>query len=267
MKATLGRLKLLPFAALLFISVPGRSAEQKLARHDPVSIDLVPRTVKLWGSPASKQSLVLGKYVDGLERDVSSTAHFSPSQAGKGEVDSSGKFLARGSGDVVLTSQVGDRSAREAIHTGAAEQPHPFTFARDIDRILTRRGCNDSSCHGGVKGRGGFKLAVYGIYPREDYKWIVEGGTFRVLTTDTDPKHPRISPKEPEKSLLLLKPTFSVPHGGGLRFQVGSADYQTILNWIRAGAPYGDEAEKQGVIVNRVEVSPKEVVLEPEGRH
>ena len=47
---------------------------------------------------------------------------------------------------------------------------------------------------------------------------------------------------------------------------MGSADYQTILNWIRAGAPYGDEAEKQGVTVERVEVSPREVVLEPGGR-
>ena len=34
-----------------------------------------------------------------------------------------------------------------------ADQPHVFTFARDIDRVFTKRGCNDSSCHGGVKGR------------------------------------------------------------------------------------------------------------------
>ena len=66
---------------------------------------------------------------------------------------------------------------------------------------------------------------------------------------------------------MLLKPTFTIPHGGGLRFQVGSEDYKTILNWVRAGAPYGDEAEKQGVKVTRVEVSPKEVVLEGGRNH
>ena len=45
-----------------------------------------------------------------------------------------------------------------------------MTFAREIEGILTKRGCNDTTCHGGVKGRGGFRLSVYGIYPREDYK-------------------------------------------------------------------------------------------------
>ena len=51
-----------------------------------------------------------------------------------------------------------------------------------------------------------------------------------------------------------------------MRFEVGSADYETILNWVRSGAPYGEEAEKQGVTVERVEVSPKEVVLQGGGR-
>ena len=55
-----------------------------------------------------------------------------------------------------------------------------------------------------------------------------------MLTMDENPKVSRIDLKQPEKSLLLLKPTFSVPHGGGLRFQVGSADYETILNWVRS---------------------------------
>src|SRR5216117_3598688 len=153
-----------------------------------------------------------------------------------------------------------------ATEENGAEKPRPFTFARAIEGILTMRGCNDATCHGGVKGRGGFKLSVYGLYPREDYKWIVEGGTFRVLTTEDNPKYSRVDLKQPEKSLLLLKPTFSVPHGGGLRFQVGSADYEMILNWVRSGAPYGDEAEKQGVRVERAEVSPREVVLHGGGQ-
>src|SRR5207245_11038804 len=161
---------------------------------------------------------------------------------------------------------LGGHSAKTTIHIEHAAQPCPFTFARDIGGILTQRGCNDTSCHGGVKGRGGFKLSVNALSPRDDYKWIVEGGTFRVLTTDTEPKIPRITLKEPQKSLLVLKPTFSVPHGGGVRFNVGSPDYETILNWVRAGAPYGEEAEKQGESIQRVEVYAKEVVLVSRGR-
>jgi hypothetical protein len=244
-----------------------KAGEAKRAVAEPVSLRLVPQAVTLWGLQASQHFMVLGKYADGLERDVTSTAQFSLSQTGKGEIDSSGRFVAAGSGDLLLTAKVNGRSAKAAIRMEEADKPPAFTFARDIDRIFTKRGCNDSSCHGGVKGRGGFKLSVYGIYPQDDYKWIVEGGTFRVLTTDTDPKYPRVNVKEPEKSLLLLKPTFSVPHGGGLRFPVGSADYKTILKWVQAGAPFGDEAEKQGMRVERVEVLPKEVVLDDGGHH
>ncbi|MBM3774671.1 MAG: hypothetical protein FJW37_05845 [Acidobacteria bacterium] len=41
----------------------------------------------------------------------------------------------------------------------------PFSFARDIESVLTRRGCNGSACHGGVKGQAGFRLSGDG--PRE----------------------------------------------------------------------------------------------------
>src|SRR5262249_35577782 len=110
--------------------------------------------------------------------------------------------------------------------------------------------------------RGGFRLSVYGIYPREDYKAVVEGGTFRVLTVDDSPKRPRTDLSQPEKSLVVLKPTFGVPHEGGMRFEVGSSDYATIVNWVRSGAPYGEETEKQEATIDRVEVFPKEVVLQ-----
>jgi len=251
---------------LVFATLPGRAAEGNRDLAPPVSLRIVPEEATLWGAHASQHFIVLGKYTDGLEREVTSTAHLSLSNTKMGEVDPSGKFVVRDSGEVILTAEVGGRSAKTTIRIEEADQPRPFTFARDIEGILTRQGCNDSTCHGGVKGRGGFRLSIYGIFPREDHKWIVEGGTFRVLVTDENPKYSRIDLKQPEKSLLLLKPTFSLPHGGGLRFQVGSADYETILNWVRSGAPYGDEAEKQGVTVERAEVSPREVVLQGGGQ-
>ena len=43
-----------------------------------------------------------------------------------------------------------------------AQSAHPVTFAREIAAILTKRGCNGTVCHGGVKGRGGFKLTDKG---------------------------------------------------------------------------------------------------------
>jgi hypothetical protein len=262
-RVTLSRLAAVFVLSVPLIYTPAIRANQKPAPQDPISVDLIPHQLTLWGAGASQHFLVTAKYADGLVRDVTPAARFSVSQPATGEMDSTGKFVGRSSGETTVTATVGNRSSSSVVRVEEQGQARPFSFAIDIDRILTRQGCNDSSCHGGVKGRGGFKLSVYAINPRDDYRWIVEGGTFRVLTTDTDPKHPRISLKEPEKSLLLLKPTFTVPHGGGLRFKVGSQEYQALVNWIRAGALYGDDPEKQGVAVKRVDVTPKEVVVEP----
>src|SRR5262249_13155102 len=69
----------------------------------------------------------------------------------------------------------------------------------------------------------------------------------------------------PAKSLLLLKPMMGAAHGGGLRFRVGSPDYQTILNWVSKGAPYGEEGGHGSVETVRVEVFPRDAVLDARG--
>src|SRR5262249_12660081 len=40
------------------------------------------------------------------------------------------------------------------------------------------------------------------------------------------------------KSLLLLKTTAAVPHGGGRKFEAGSPEYHTIYRWIKSGMPF-----------------------------
>src|SRR5262249_30119810 len=47
----------------------------------------------------------------------------------------------------------------------------------------------------------------------------------------------RINLAVPEASLILLKGTGVVPHGGGVVMQEGSREYKLLLDWIRAGAP------------------------------
>ena len=145
-------------------------------------------------------------------------------------------------------------SALASTFTSAFAADRPFEFDRDIGGIFTRQGCNDRHCHGSVKGRGGLRLSPEGTDPRQDYQWIVEGGQYQVLTDQAkEPRVPRINRKEPEKSLILLKPTMSVPHGGGRRFAVDSPEYALLLKWIRNGAPYGVEPTER---VDRLEIQP-----------
>src|SRR6266536_2347801 len=143
-------------------------------------------------------------------------------------------------------------------------ETRPFEFGRDIGGILTRKGCNSTACHGSVKGRGGFKLSPAALYPRQDHEWIVKDGAYQVLTAEmAGERKPRIDVKHPEQSLLLLKPTAAVPHGGGRRFEPDSAEYRAILAWIKAGAPLGVEPTPDNRVAS-LELIPSLVTLEPE---
>ncbi len=70
----------------------------------------------------------------------------------------------------------------------------------------------------------------------------------------------RIDRQEPARSLVLRKPTLAMSHGGGQKIEVGSTDYQLLVDWIAAGAP-GPKAD--GPRVERIEVFPPAALLKP----
>lgn len=231
-----------------------------------ISLRLAPEKATLRGPHSVQRFIVLGKYSDGLERDVTSVARLTSGSASLLKVDSSGQVTPGRDGETTVTAEFEGKSAESKVRVEEFNTERQPSFVRDIASILTMQGCNASKCHGAVAGKGGFKLSLYGSYLRDDYQWIKEGGRYHVLTDkDSDPKKPRIDLREPEKSLLLLKPTDQVEHEGGERFAVDSAEYRTILSWIRNGAPYGSDSESEGI--SRVEVFPTEVVLDGTGRH
>ena len=257
------------FLSLILTLVPllARSAEEGEVKAKLLSLRLTPERVTLWGNKASQRFLVLGRYADGLERDVTRNSIFLVSDPAKGKMDDSGRFSALARGQVVMRARFGGLEVESSVRIERAGEERPFSFAQDIGGVFTKRGCNSRDCHGGVKGQGGFKLSKNALDPREDYRWVVEGGTYQVLSAESKgEKVPRINLKDPEKSLLLLKPTMAAAHGGGKRFEEDSSDYEMLLNWIRADAPYGEEGEEQVIAIERVEVFPGQTVLDGKGR-
>ncbi len=98
-------------------------------------------------------------------------------------------------------------------------------FERHIMGLMGRLGCNAGACHGSFQGKGGLYLSLFGYSAEKDYQAFTrEGGGRRVNLVD------------PDQSLLLLKPTAQVPHGGGKRFEKDSWQYQLIRQWISDGA-------------------------------
>jgi len=128
-----------------------------------------------------------------------------------------------------------------------AAAAQPVSFRNDVMAVLSKAGCNNGPCHGNRSGKGGFKLSLRGEDPDADYAALVQGIAGR-----------RLNFNAPHESLLLLKPTTTVPHEGKLRFERGSREYEILRRWIADRAP-DDNARVPKLA--RLEVSPASAVL------
>lgn len=129
--------------------------------------------------------------------------------------------------------------------------PGKVSFVRDVMPILNKAGCTSGTCHGSAKGKNGFKLSLRGYDPEFDYRALIHDLSGR-----------RFNRTDPARSLMLLKPTQQLPHGGGLRFDVDSPYYKTILQWISEGTDFGDPVSAQ---VAKLEVQPPEILMNKPG--
>lgn len=122
----------------------------------------------------------------------------------------------------------------------------PVTFERDVQPILTRSGCNAGACHGKARGQNGFALSLLGFDPTFDYNAITKEARGR-----------RLFPADPANSLLLLKASGSVTHGGGNKLAVGSPAYEVVKKWIASGTP---RTPADAPKLTKITVSPTEIV-------
>ncbi len=129
-----------------------------------------------------------------------------------------------------------------------ADDSSPLNFTRDIVPVLSKQGCNSGGCHGKAIGQNGFKLSLYGFDPEFDYAALVHEGRGR-----------RVSPAAPDDSLLLLKPSGGMAHGGGVRFAVDSLAYRLLRSWIEQGLPWGREEDAREA---RLEVAPQSLTAD-----
>jgi hypothetical protein len=127
--------------------------------------------------------------------------------------------------------------------------PDKPSYQRHIVALFSRLGCNSGTCHGAVKGQNGFRLSLFGADSSFDYEQIVRDVGGR-----------RVNRNAPARSLLLLKATGQIDHGGGVRLRRGSFEYQVLHRWLAAGAPVDPFAASQ---VESLGVTPAEHVARP----
>ena len=165
-------------------------------------------------------------------------------------VDQTGLVTPVSDGAVTITAKANGQSATAALRVKAAQAPFTWSFRNHVIPVMTKMGCNSGACHGALAGKNGFKLTLRGYDPDVDYD---------TLTRQSDGR--RVSLSSPADSLILLKPTLTIPHGGGKRFAVNSLEYRVIAEWIAAGTPPPAESDPQ---ITGLEVYPASAILKPE---
>ncbi len=132
----------------------------------------------------------------------------------------------------------------------AAWADAPVSFELEIQPIFTSLGCNAGACHGKARGQNGFALSLLAFDPDFDFAALAK-----------DARGRRVFPASPSNSLLLLKATAQLPHGGGEKMKPSDADYETLRRWITQGMPRRLENEPK---LTRVSLAPKQQSMSPQ---
>ena len=213
-----------------------------LSASQPRSLVVEPSAVKLSGLLARVQLVVTDRSGE-RPTDVTRQVRYESLTPNLVRVSPSGKIVPLTAGEGNLRVHFDDQSIVVPVVVGTDSH---VSFEEDVIPVLTKAGCNQGACHGAQFGQGGFKLSLLGFAPELDYQAIVRERSQR-----------RISPVVPTDSLIVQKGLMEVSHGGGRRLERGSVHWQTLLDWLQAGAP---ESTADEPTIRDISVSPEEAL-------
>lgn len=228
-----------------------------------VLLSLAPARAELQVSPAvisldrpeGSQQILVTEVEGDRRRDVTRGAQYQIATPNVAGIAADGLIRPTGEGTTQLTVKFGDKSVNVPITVTRLLNPVPVSFVNEVQPILTKGRCNSGGCHGKAEGQNGFKLSLFGFDAVADHDAVFK-----------EAKGRRLSLTDPKTSLLLLKGTATVPHGGGRKIEPGSAAEQRLRRWIAEGASFipaaGTSVERQIV---GIEVEPAQVVIAANG--
>lgn len=209
--------------------------------------------VVISGRDTGQQLLVTGHFDSGQVRDVTRAVEYQIDLPELIQVDETGHVtpLLEGKAKVTILAAVDGRetpvqTSLDVLTTNLV-QDRPVNFPNQIVPVFTKHGCNSGGCHGKSGGQNGFRLSLLGFEPAEDFEYLVKEGRGR-----------RLFPSAPDQSLLLLKASGGLPHGGGARIEADSPSYRLLRRWVEQGMPYGKDDDPQ---VTHIEILPPERLM------
>jgi hypothetical protein len=213
---------------------------------------LLPGAVTLDGPHATARLLVERRDRGAFVADLTAKAKFACDNPKVLRVSEDGVISPLGDGTATVSARLGDQVARATITAKNVGREEPWSFRNHVLPVLTRTGCNSGACHGAAAGKNGFRLTLRGYGPEVDYDVLSRQALGR-----------RIQKTAPAESLMLLKATGAIEHGGGVRFSTDSLEYRVLAEWIAAGLPAPREDDARVVKVTAV---PDAVLLGPQSK-
>ncbi len=210
------------------------------------TLSILPPKVDLSG-PEARQQLIAERTDGRYQEDSTRKAEWRSSDPKIATVDNAGLVHPTGDGMATITATTSGQSASVQVNVKGTHDPFTWSFRNHVIPVLTKMGCNQGACHGALAGKNGFKLTLRGYDPDADYDTLTRQASAR-----------RVSITDPPASLILQKATFSIPHGGGLRFKKDTLEYRVIDEWIAAGIPAPANTDPE---ITGLEVFPKSAVL------
>ncbi len=212
------------------------------------NLTILPSSIELNG-PEARHHLLAEAALGDHQEDWTRKAEWRSSNPKVAIVDAGGEVRPMADGEATITASAEGRSATASVRVKNAQTPYTWNFRNDVIPVMTKVGCNQGACHGALAGKNGLKLTLRGYDPDLDYDTLTRQSVGR-----------RIDPEEPARSLMLLKPTMMVPHGGGRRFDSKSVEYKILSGWIAEGMPRPRDDDPQ---VTGLEVLPAAARLAP----
>lgn len=194
--------------------------------HAQQPLEVFPPQFELNGLHEGRQLLVTGA----AQRDLTRQATFTAVPANVVRISTQGYVRPIGKGSGVIRVESGGQTREVKVVVTEFDEAKPLHFANDIVPLLTRHGCNAGGCHGRASGQNGFRLSLFGFDPAFDHAAIVKEARGR-----------RVFPAAPDSSLILVKASGQIAHGGGRRLPPESEDYRTLRRWVLQGTPIGDD--------------------------
>jgi hypothetical protein len=215
-----------------------------------VELAVHPAQINLSTKEDFNSFVIVAKYDDDITRDVTRESTLSLSNNNVVRMENNLIYPLK-DGNSTLTVSFQNRKIELPIMVQDGMVERPVSFNLDVMPVFLKAGCNTGSCHGSARGQDRFMLSLFGYDAKGDHFRITrEQGTRRINLAI------------PEESMLVEKAIAAVPHTGGKLFEKNSDHWNTLVGWLKRGAP---EDPKDIAKPTNLELLPRSLLLEGRG--